>query len=528
MKVVLFCGGEGLRLRGTTERPAQADDPDRVPADPVARDALLRPLRPQRLRALPGLPGRRDQGLLPALRRGGVQRLRAHRRAAEVEQLATDIADWRITFADTGARTPHRPAPAARSATTSRARTCSWPTTATCVTDAPLDEIVAAFRDSGKVAGLVAARPAYSFHVVRSDADGRDHATSPTRTTPASGSTAATSCSGARSSTTSRRRGPGRGAVHRGSSPRTSSPRSATTASRCRWTRSRTWRRSRGCEEAGNPPWARLAGAGVQARPDRRPWRRAQSSRRRPASSRPSASMLADVGDALELRALELLEAEADRAVGGVQLLGAAADVPGRAETERPRDVRRSRPGSRACRATRRRRTRPRSRARRRRRSRRPRGSGSSRPSDPTLNACAVDQVARRVEDSRNAREMSSMWTSGRHGVPSLLSMTLPVGHGPRRQVVDDDVEASRGETPYAVALRRKTGLNSVVGQRRDVALGEHLGLAVRRDRAAARRDSSSRSSPRGAVVAARRREQEARDAGVLGQRAPAGPRRGG
>ena len=40
------------------------------------------------------------------------------------------------------------------------------------VTDAPLDQIVAAFRESGKVAGLIAARPAYSFHVVRADAQG--------------------------------------------------------------------------------------------------------------------------------------------------------------------------------------------------------------------------------------------------------------------------------------------------------------------------------------------------------------------
>ena len=47
----------------------QADGPDRLPADPLARDEVLRPLRPQGLHPLPGLPGRRHQGVLPQLRR---------------------------------------------------------------------------------------------------------------------------------------------------------------------------------------------------------------------------------------------------------------------------------------------------------------------------------------------------------------------------------------------------------------------------------------------------------------------------
>ena len=46
MKVVLFCGGLGLRMREASEH-SQADGADRQPADPLARDALLRPLRPQ-------------------------------------------------------------------------------------------------------------------------------------------------------------------------------------------------------------------------------------------------------------------------------------------------------------------------------------------------------------------------------------------------------------------------------------------------------------------------------------------------
>ena len=45
VKVVLFCGGQGLRMREASERRSQADDPGRQPADPVARDEVLRPLR---------------------------------------------------------------------------------------------------------------------------------------------------------------------------------------------------------------------------------------------------------------------------------------------------------------------------------------------------------------------------------------------------------------------------------------------------------------------------------------------------
>ena len=82
MKVVLFCGGQGMRMREASERRAQADDPGRQPADPLARHEVLRPLRVHRLRAVPGLQGRGHQALLPHLQRGAGERLRASARAA--------------------------------------------------------------------------------------------------------------------------------------------------------------------------------------------------------------------------------------------------------------------------------------------------------------------------------------------------------------------------------------------------------------------------------------------------------------
>ena len=45
MKVVLFCGGLGTRIREYSESIPEADDPGRPPADPVARHAVLQPVR---------------------------------------------------------------------------------------------------------------------------------------------------------------------------------------------------------------------------------------------------------------------------------------------------------------------------------------------------------------------------------------------------------------------------------------------------------------------------------------------------
>src|SRR6266545_2772174 len=55
---------------------------------------------------------------------------------------------------------------------------------------------------------------------------------------------------------------------------------------------------------------------------------------------------------------------------------------------------------------------------------------------------------------------MSSTCTSGRQGVPSLLMRTSPdVNAWPARLFTTMSARR-RGETPYAVAFRRKVGLN--------------------------------------------------------------------
>ena len=55
------------------------------------------------------------------------------------------------------------------------------------------------------------------------------------------------------------------------------------------------------------------------------------------------------------------------------------------------------------------------------------------------------------------------MWTMGRHGVPSLFSITFPDVNAHATRLFSTTSKRSRGETPYAVAQRRNVGLNSSV-----------------------------------------------------------------
>ena len=109
MKVVLFCGGLGMRMRdGVTHRP-EADGDDRGAPDAMACHAVLRAFRSHRFRALPRLRRLVCQGLLPELRREPGPTISSSRAApAKAKLFKTDISDWRITFVDTGPELPDR------------------------------------------------------------------------------------------------------------------------------------------------------------------------------------------------------------------------------------------------------------------------------------------------------------------------------------------------------------------------------------------------------------------------------------
>jgi glucose-1-phosphate cytidylyltransferase len=170
MKVVLFCGGQGLRLR---------DHSDVLPK-PMTRIGY-RPILWHVMRYYAHY-GHRDFVLCLGYRADVIKDYFLHYDEAvsndfvltggrEVEHLSTDIGDWRITFADTGARTLIGQR-LLRVRNHLAGEDMFLANYGDVVTDAPLDSILEAFRESGKVAGLIASRPVYSFHVVRDDPSG--------------------------------------------------------------------------------------------------------------------------------------------------------------------------------------------------------------------------------------------------------------------------------------------------------------------------------------------------------------------
>jgi glucose-1-phosphate cytidylyltransferase len=88
-----------------------------------------------------------------------------------VELLNTDIQDWRITFVYTGLHTNIGQRLLAAKPYLEREQVfCA--NYADNITDAPLPEFVADFKSRGKVAAFLSVRPPFSFHVVGHNEDG--------------------------------------------------------------------------------------------------------------------------------------------------------------------------------------------------------------------------------------------------------------------------------------------------------------------------------------------------------------------
>jgi glucose-1-phosphate cytidylyltransferase len=171
VKVVLFCGGAGIRLAEggeTLPKPMV-----RVGSRPILwhvmryyahwglRDFVL---------CLGGQAGMikdyflsYDETLTNDFTLSGGGR--------RIELLGTDIQDWRIAFADTGLRAEvGQRLLAVRHHLAGESVFCA--NYGDIVTDAPLPELVADFMARDKVAALLSVRPSYSFHVVEHEAGG--------------------------------------------------------------------------------------------------------------------------------------------------------------------------------------------------------------------------------------------------------------------------------------------------------------------------------------------------------------------
>ena len=101
MKVVLFCGGLGMRIRRQRERP-EADDHDRLPADHVAPDEVLRALRLKDFILCLGYRADYIKNYFLTYNECVSNDFTLSEGGRKLELLKSDIGDWRITFVDTG------------------------------------------------------------------------------------------------------------------------------------------------------------------------------------------------------------------------------------------------------------------------------------------------------------------------------------------------------------------------------------------------------------------------------------------
>lgn len=170
MKVVLFCGGYGMRMRdGASDLPK--------PMHPVGP----RPLIWHVMRYYAHF-GHTDFVLCLGYGAHHIKDFFLHYdetasndfvlRGDDVQLLGSDIKDWTITFVHTGLDSAigerlRRVEPFVRGEEMFLANY------ADVLTDAPLDDMIARFDESGAIGGLMAVPPQSAFHCVDVDEDGR-------------------------------------------------------------------------------------------------------------------------------------------------------------------------------------------------------------------------------------------------------------------------------------------------------------------------------------------------------------------
>jgi glucose-1-phosphate cytidylyltransferase len=166
MKVVLFCGGRGLRL---------SDYPEPIPKPMVP--VGYRPIVWHIMRYYAhfghndfvvclGYQGDAIKNYFLKYNEALTNDFTLSNGGRDIELMSTDIDDWRITFADTGlnANLGQRLRAVRRHVEGEEVFLANY---GDVVTDAPMDQLVERFKASGKVAAFLSVRPNYSFHVVR-------------------------------------------------------------------------------------------------------------------------------------------------------------------------------------------------------------------------------------------------------------------------------------------------------------------------------------------------------------------------
>ncbi len=172
MKVVLFCGGMGTRIREYTEAVPK-------PMIPVGNQPILWHIMDYYSRF-----GHRDFVLCLGYKANTIKEFFLNLRpeiyndlvvsngGATVETLGERPADWRITLVDTGVwRNIGERLWAVRELL--QDDDIFLANYSDGLSDAPLDDIVEGFKASGKVACFLAVHPMLTFHLAQIDGDGR-------------------------------------------------------------------------------------------------------------------------------------------------------------------------------------------------------------------------------------------------------------------------------------------------------------------------------------------------------------------
>jgi glucose-1-phosphate cytidylyltransferase len=173
MKVVIFCGGLGVRMGEETQRIPK-------PMIPIGSRPIL-----WELMHYYAAWGHTDFVLCLGYKGDAIREyflnynealfndfvLEGNGSAAKIKLLSRDVGSWRITFVDTGVNTtiggrlkavePYLADEDAFLATYGDG-----------LTDAPLDDVIRAFGESGKMGTFLSVRPQVNAHIVHSDGNG--------------------------------------------------------------------------------------------------------------------------------------------------------------------------------------------------------------------------------------------------------------------------------------------------------------------------------------------------------------------
>lgn len=168
MKVVLFCGGQGTRLR---------DYSDQIPKPLVPVGG--RPILWHIMRYYSSF-GHKDFILCLGYKGEAIKRFFLEYDecltndfvlqdgGADIQVLGSDIKDWKITFVDTGEFT-NIGGRLLRVKEHLEDEETFLANYADTLTDMPMDEMITRFSDSDSVAGFCCVKPPYSFHLVSFD-----------------------------------------------------------------------------------------------------------------------------------------------------------------------------------------------------------------------------------------------------------------------------------------------------------------------------------------------------------------------